>query len=555
MAETATQPVAKTEIRSIHNPAVPLTSSMILEYLGGGSRSRSGANVNAKTALSTSPVWQAVTLISGDISRLPWMTYKERADGGKTVAKEHPVYKLLKHRVNNRLTTNIWLSRMLGQALLYGEAFSLIRWRGSKVTGLHWLSKSQVEPWWEDGEFYYLVQYELNKDGRSDMARVSPDSMFHLQGLTLNEFGGLSLIDYARNAIGRHLTSEGWSDDFFANVAVPPGWFEHPGEMSAEAQERFLARVQNRHAGEGKRWRLGILEEGMKYNTAGVSPEDALLVEFLQWGVKDVARYFNIPPHKLGDDARVNYNSLEQENKAYFDSTLGQWVSRLECEANFKLFLDSEIDDGYYTEFSQDAWNKADTAARFQAYAIALNWGILSRNEVRVRENYNPYEGGDEYLTPLTHLPPEEPEDLEDLEDPKDPEDPKAEPENKPPAEAARSALRDVLRDQLESAARLLSNAAVRAAKREGNFLAAINGLEERHGAAVLGKIAAALDALGCERGTSERVASRIFGEAVDRMLAASECPADRLAVRVADAGEALRLYCGSLANELVYGR
>jgi hypothetical protein len=44
---------------------------------------------------------------------------------------------------------------------------------------------------------------------------------------------------------------------------------------------------------------------------------------------------------------------------------------------------------------------KGDSQARYGMYVQAINNGIMSPNEVREKENMNPYDGGDEYLRPL----------------------------------------------------------------------------------------------------------------------------------------------------------
>lgn len=534
------------EKRSIHNPAVPITSKIVEQYLGlSGTSSAAGAKVSWRTALQVGAVWQAVNLISGDIAQLPFVTYRPTSDKrGEERAIGHPVYRLLL-RHTGEMTSNLWLVRMLAQAALFGNAYSYIVRRGSTPVGLHWLHRDQVQPDWRDGVYYYLVQWDGNKDGKTGLERVPAIDIFHLPGLTLDEFGGLSLIDYARNTIGREIATETYGDDFFKNGAVPAGWFEYPGELSEEAQKRFMNSVEQRHRGDGKRHKLGLLEEGMKWVSAGVSPEDALLVDMMAWGVKDVARFFNLPPHKLGDDSRVNYNSLEQENKAYYSSSLGQWITRVEAEANYKLFTEEEFDSGMAARFAIDAFNKADTTSRYSAYAIAVQWGIMSRNEVRDREGLNPYDGGDEYLTPATHTTGEPADD----ESPADDELTQA-----PPAdETTRAAVYDLLRENMEAAARLLANASTRAAKKSTNFLGQLNGFEARFRSAVEGKIGPAL--IAAAGPPAAEVTTRILAELSSRMLAAAECPPESLGTRVADAGEGVRVFCAGLAREIVFGR
>lgn len=514
--------------RSIQNPAVPLTSKVILDYLGSGLRTTSGMNVGIPQALSYSPVWAAVDMISSDVSRLPFLTY-ERIGDGKRRAAEHPTYRLLR-RHTGEMTSNLWLSRMVGQSLLYGDGYSIIeRGADGSPRGLRWIHHDRVICTKERGQVFYIVKNRPGVDTGPETARYTPTDVFHLVGLTLDELGGMSLIAYARNTVGRQLASEQFGDDFFSNSAVPSGWFSHPGEMSQEAQRRFLEAFEARHAGSGKRHRAGVLEEGMSWTPATVSPKDALLVDSLKWGVKDVARFFNLPGHRLGDDSRTSFSSLEQENRSYFDTTLGKWVSRLESEANEKLFSETEkLADSHFAEFLQDALFKADMAARHQSYATAIQWGWMSRNEVRARENLNPYDGGDDYLTPLNMQMGEEDEEEPEEED---------EPEDDDSPELEENGAREGLRLDMRFCARMLANAARESSSNGGSrFWAFLNSYGDRYRDKILKILEPRLAACGASQSTRTVLVDEFLSGTTDAFLRASECGESELRDRVREA-------------------
>jgi HK97 family phage portal protein len=547
--------MAKKQKRSINNPAVPLTGKSILDYLGDFGQSRTGVSVTPKTAMTVSPVWQAIDVITSDISRTPFLTYRESKDGGKERAIEHPVYRLLRRSVGD-MTSNLWIARILGHALLYGNGYSRVHWRGSRIQKLEWLHRDWVEVVCEDGRMYYMVRYPRDRGDR--IVRVPKAEMFHLVGLTLDDLGGLSLVDYARSTIGRQIAAEHFQDDFFLNSAVPDGFFTHPGEMSEGAQERFLAAVQRRHGGSGNRHKIGILEEGMTWNQAGINPVDAMLVDQLQFGIKDVARFFNLPPHKLGDESRISYNSLEQEEKAYYSGSLGKWISRFEFEANDKLFVDLELEQGYFTEFLQDSWLKADTDARFNAYAVAISWGIMSRNEVRLRENLNPYEGGDEYLTPLTHQQPAD--DATDDEEPtpapagENVDDGGSQPPADEPAPRAGVLARDELADAVWNAVRHLHNVTTRKGVRAKNFLQFVNSLRVEQELPVRAKVEPAYRSHICD--DTAKVAdtiNAIFAGYEHMAVTASECQPEELRQRVNSMEAPLQRWARQFATDLVF--
>ena len=538
--------------RAKKNESRALEGAWLNSLLGGGATSSSGVRVNAKTALTCSPVRQAVDVITSDLSRMPFHVYKPTSDGrGKERATDHPAYKILRRSIGE-MTSNLWIARMVGHALLYGNAYSRVIWRGSRVVGMEWLHRDWVQRYRDAASDYFIVKYPMERGGNT--RRVDRYDMFHLVGMTLDDWGGLSLIDYARDTFGRQMSAEQYGADFFQNDATPSGFFMHPGEMSEEAQRRFLASFQGRHAGAGNRWKVGILEEDMKWQTAGVSPQDAMLIDQLKMGVSDVARFFNLPPHKLGDASRAAYNTLEAEEKAYLSGSLGKWISRLEYEATDKLFLDSEIDGGHFAEFVQDSHSKADTQARYQAYSLALQWGILNPNEVRARENLNPYEGGDEYLKPLTHGTAQQ-----STHEPTPPDATPADhtpdmPQEPPQATRTAFVMRDLLAAKLDDGARLLVNSATRAAAKPKGFLAAINALD-KHRVAIESMTSSARSAATTFTGSDVGdLAGRLIGEASTRFLEASECQPEELQQRVTDAGTAFRAWVADLATDLVIG-
>lgn len=377
------------------------------DFYNTSTQTSSGIRVDSDKALTYSPVWQGIDLISGDISRLPLIVY-ERVEtefgSGKQRSTNHPAYNLLKRKANSRLTANLWRSRMISHALLYGNAYSWIeRDSNFNPVGLHWIHTENVECCWDGTRNYYRIRNNTTCGDLDHIPKVvAYEEMFHLQGLTVNYTGGCGIVHFAAQVIGKQLAADQYGAEFFANGAVAAGFLSHPGQLSEDARKNFLRGWNQRHQGQGNAHRIALLEEGISWNDMGVSPEDSQLVELANFGIKDIARFFNLPPGKLGDDARTSYSSVEQENRSYFNSTLGKWISRIEAEANCKLFTQREMDsDSHFAEFKLDALFKADTSERFSAYSTAIQWGIKSRNEVRAEENLNPVSGGDVLITPL----------------------------------------------------------------------------------------------------------------------------------------------------------
>ena len=90
-----------------------------------GMPSSAGIRVSEQTALQYLTLYACVSLISGDLARLPLNLYRRRPDGGKDLVIENPLYDLL-HNVPNPETTSFnWRETSarafasLGQCLLF----------------------------------------------------------------------------------------------------------------------------------------------------------------------------------------------------------------------------------------------------------------------------------------------------------------------------------------------------------------------------------------------------------------------------------------------------
>ena len=69
--------------RSLENPNIPLGDARVWHDIFGDFSTDTGERVNAKGALSLAPVYQAVSLISGDVAKIPLNVYRRRQDLGE----------------------------------------------------------------------------------------------------------------------------------------------------------------------------------------------------------------------------------------------------------------------------------------------------------------------------------------------------------------------------------------------------------------------------------------------------------------------------------------
>ena len=438
-------------MRSLENPSTSLSDpdEWLYEALGG-SKSVTGLRVGRKSALTYSPAWRAVNLIARDVGKLPLFIYHRLVEGGIERATEHPAYRLLRHDPNSEMTAAVFRATMTAHALLLGNGYAYIH-RAGDGTPLELipLNPENTHNVRVNGVLWYVTL-----TGTEAERKLAPVNVIHIKGLGFDGLTGYSIIEYAKNSIGVGLAAQQYGGSFFARGARPSAVIEHPAKLSAEAVGRLRTSWEKMHEGLNNAHRAAILDEGMKLHAFGATAKESQLLELQEFSMRDVANWFGVPPHKIGDTTRTSYASLEQENQAYLDDALDPWLHAWESECRAKLLTETEKKtDSHVIEFLRAALVRADLATRYAAYNTALQGGWMSRDEIRAKENENPIPDseGKKFYRPLNvALTGEELE-----------EEPELLPEQVP---AKKQALREALRDVLARAGRRIHVQARRAA-------------------------------------------------------------------------------------------
>lgn len=366
-----------------------------LVHLFGGHQTESGVGVSEATALNISAVWSAIRVISETVASLPLILYR-RHDGGRVRAYENNLYSLLHDMPNPETPALVWREAFIAHCLTWGNAYAEIeRNEYGFPTALWILPPDRVTIHRDqDGLLYY--QY-LPMDGKSQF--FEPKDIFHLRGLGYDGISGYSVIRTARRSLGLSAAAETFGARLFGHGAKPSGILTVPGALSDDAKQRLRREWDALQSGVHNSHKTAILEQGLQWQATGIPPEDAQFLQTRAFQTEEVARWFNCPPSKLRVSGQ-SFSSLEQENLFFLSETIRPWLIRFEQAVTEKLLLPAER-KSLYAEFLVEGLLRADQQTRYNSYAVGRNWGWLSVNEIRARENLDPIPGGDEYLQPL----------------------------------------------------------------------------------------------------------------------------------------------------------
>lgn len=376
----------------------------------GGSRysfffgnTSAGKPVNEHTAMQMTAVYSCVRILSETLAGLPLHVYRYNDSGGKEKYLKHPLYKLLHDEPNPEMTSFAFRETLMSHLLLWGNAYAqIIRNARGEVIALYPLMPNKMTVDRDSkGRLFYL--YSRTSDdaptlGDDSQVYLSPSEVLHIPGLGFDGLIGYSPIAMAKNAVGLAIATEEYGAKFFANGAAPGGVLEHPGTIKdpQKVKESWNAAYQ----GSQNAHRVAVLEEGMKYQPIGISPEQAQFLETRKFQINEIARIFRVPPHMLADLEKSSFSNIEQQSLEFVKYTLDPWVVRWEQSMCRALLMESEKPI-VFIKFNVDGLLRGDYVSRMSGYATARQNGWMSANDIRELENLDriPAEfGGDLYL-------------------------------------------------------------------------------------------------------------------------------------------------------------
>lgn len=382
----------------------PLTSnSPELAKLWADQPSSSGIGVSETTALNYAAVWSAVNLIASDVASLPLVLYKRSSDGGKDRFPTHPLYRLLHDRPNPEMTSVVFRKALQAHVLTWGNGYAEIeRDQADRPRALWLLTPDRVTPF--RPSYDAPLQYRVVNPGGGDTVLDQRD-MLHVPGLGWDGTQGYSVIHKARESIGLGVASERFGATFFGNGATFGGVLSFKGPKPTELSDKnYVDALTQKHQGVSRAHKILAVYNDATYSRLGIPPNDAQFLETRQFQITEIARWFNLPPHKIGDLTRATFSNIEQQSIDYYTTTLIPWLTVWEQELGFKLIASLE-QNSQLIEHVADGLLRGDSVGRGASYTSQFQVGGITPDEVRASENRNKIKGGDRAFVPMNMVP------------------------------------------------------------------------------------------------------------------------------------------------------
>lgn len=366
---------------------------------GYGAHSWSGERVTINTALNHSVVWACNRIISESVGFLP-LVMKQKKGINKETAFKHPMYSALHDSPGPEITAMRFRETLTSHCVLGGNAFAKIIRRSGTGTAiaLDLLLPDQVKTDREktgQKRLIYIVKDGNSAEQTFTVQRGKPHDILHIPGLGRDGVMGYSVISMARQSIGTAIAAEHNVGSFYRNGGRLPYLLKHSAKFRND--EDFKKFRENWESVYSQPHRAPILENDIEYKQIGLNMADAQLLETREFSIAELCRWFSVSPHMVGDLSHASFNNIEQLALEFVKFTLSFWLTRWEQELWRCVLTDDEKGDGYFFKHNLSALLRGDFASRMAGYATMLQNGYASQNEVRDLEDWNPFEGGDEY--------------------------------------------------------------------------------------------------------------------------------------------------------------
>lgn len=371
------------------------------ETYGSKWRTNAGVRINPTTALESTVVLACCRILAETISALPLHVYRRTANGGKEIASDIPLYKVLSFAPNSWQTKFEFFEQIVMNLCLWGNSYSQIKsgrhGAVSELLNLH-PSRMDVERL-ENGRLRY--SYTNPENGR--LERYTQDQIMHIRWTAEPDgIKGMVPVEIAREAIALARACEIHASKYWANSARPGVILQTDGSLSAEAAERLRDNFERLHRGVDNAYRTAVLTNGLKVEPIGFTAEQSQFNDSRKFQSEEIARVYRLPMRLVQGESGGNPEIAGQEFVTY---TLVPWLRRIESSISRSLIYN---DDVFFAEFDTRGLMRGDSNSRAAYYSTMLNLGIYTINTCRALEGLPPVENGDKHFIAMNVQPLEE---------------------------------------------------------------------------------------------------------------------------------------------------
>lgn len=359
-----------------------------------GSSSHSGEAVTPANVVGLSTVWACVTLLAGTTGSLTLRVYKMNGAILEPATK-HPLYNILSVDPNYDQAADEFWEFMQASIELRGNAYAE-RKRGvmGNLVSLEPIMPEKVSTSrLRTGEIEYRWIDDAGKQ------RIETDkNMLHIRGPMGTPLGGLSPLTACAQVFGGAIAADKSAQRSFRNGISTGGGVEMDKALNAKQRKELRENLRDDYSSATNAGTPMILDNGLKWKTISLSPEDMQMMETRKFSIEEICRIFGVPPHLVQhmEGNTTLGSSISEQTLGFIKYTLRRRLKRIEKALEKQLLTAADKAAGIRIKFDLRGLMRGDDKGRAEYYEIMLRNGVYSINQVKELEGLPPVEGGDE---------------------------------------------------------------------------------------------------------------------------------------------------------------
>jgi HK97 family phage portal protein len=386
--------VSSGALRGVERAAPPPVYSM---RIGGNEYRDYAALWRAQPELRT-----VVDFLARNLAQLGLHVFRRVSDVDRVRLTDHPLAALL-GRPNPSTTAYRMVDALVHDVCIFDNGYWLkVRDDDGTTLALRRVRPGRIVPTgddWLEPEGYEII-------GSRARLKVRADDVVHFRGYNPNDDRlGTPPVESLRQILSEEWAANVYREQLWRNGARLSGYISRPvdaPEWGTQAKKRFRDQWQASYSGDStKAGETAILEDGMTFTAAAVTPRDSQYIESRKLTREEVARTYHVPLPMVGILDHATFTNIKELHKNLYQDCLGPWLENMQQEIELQLLPDVPDTKNVYVEFNI----AAKLNGSFEEQAVQLQAAIgapyMVPNEGRARLNLPMIDGGDELIRPL----------------------------------------------------------------------------------------------------------------------------------------------------------
>jgi len=265
-------------------------------------------------------VYSALSTIANNISQVPLKFYTGSKDKSNEVTTGK-VFDLF-NKPNPYMSIEQLIEITLINLGLYGEAFWILDGRKNvtQIPSEIWtFNPTRFAPVISNG----MITGWTYINGSKQIPLQSWEVIHFKHANPYDDIRGLSPLEAVKMGIDQDYYASRYNSAFFANGATVGGFISSEKNLTDDQFKRLVGQFENRHKGESKAHKIGILEGGMKFIPTRLTQKDMDFIQLKKLTREEIFAAFKVNSVVLGlyEDVK-SYEGMKTAHKAFWQECL-----------------------------------------------------------------------------------------------------------------------------------------------------------------------------------------------------------------------------------------